>query len=226
MAIIRPGAIIGAISGNLGGVCFIAGKGAPVARQRIHKKNSQTPKQISHRAGTLFLSQSWRTLTPAQRIMWNTAATKFPVTNRLGITSFASGFSLFLKVNAISRYAFALWSNIPPDGPETIPPHVITFTASTSGNIRFTFAPSITLVYFAKIFASRPFSDVVPKHIPNKRLMAVSTGIPPNVVDVTAAFHESFGIPTPGEIVLATVSIFTPGWPPQPAVTLSATVTP
>lgn len=221
MAIFRPGSIVGAISGNLGTLNFVAGKGTPIVRKRIRKKDSQTPKQITQRSGTQTISSLWRKIPADTRLKWNTAAKKFPHKNRLGQTSQPSGFQLFFTC-AMGTWLWNRATGAPvPPAPETIALRTLTFSASASGNIRIAFNPTIFAVHLARIYASRPFSTVIPKHFPNLKHMTTSTGDVGDFVDITSEFDAAFGHPAEGEAVLATVSLFTPGWPPQASVTLS-----
>lgn len=99
MAIIRPSAIVGALSGNLAGVNFATGKSGPYARQRANRTKALSPGTLHNRARFQFLRHQWQQLTDAQRTAWRQAATNRPHINRLGLTSTLSGNSTFLQHN-------------------------------------------------------------------------------------------------------------------------------
>lgn len=103
MAIFRTGAIVGAISGALGGVVFVAGGKSAVVRPRPVTISKDSPALAIARARLQYTRNAWSTMTDLQRAAWNTLALTIPTTNRLGVTSPTNGFHLFVRFNLQRR---------------------------------------------------------------------------------------------------------------------------
>lgn len=99
MAIYKPSPLAGAISGNLGGVNFSDGKSGPILRKPIQRTRKDTVLQQANRIRHQFVRSGWRTLTDQQRTEWTQAAQTYPHSNRLGVRTRMTGFSLYLMVN-------------------------------------------------------------------------------------------------------------------------------
>lgn len=97
MAIIRPSAIVGAISGNLAGVNFATGKSGPYARQRRSTKHSLSARQVEIRAMMQIARHQWQNFDEPTRASWRQAAANRPHINRLGISSHLSGAALYIQ---------------------------------------------------------------------------------------------------------------------------------
>ena len=97
MAIFVPGATVGAISGNLGGVVFEAGGNGNVIKTRGMATNKLSQKQLAQRAKYQDTLNRWYAISEETRATWNRTARSFSITNRLGITRPISGWQLFFK---------------------------------------------------------------------------------------------------------------------------------
>lgn len=103
MAIFRPSGVVGAISGNVGGGCFVNGRGSKVLRKAKAKGASVPREQQLQRATFATVQRSWRTLSVDQQKAWATYANATPTTNRLGERAPLSGYQVFLK-NRLFNY--------------------------------------------------------------------------------------------------------------------------
>ena len=99
MAIVRPGPLVGAISGAVGGVTFVSGRGSPVVRHRPAMRTVSSPSLAAARGSMQSVRNFWKTLTDEQQDSWTTTARDTPHTNRLGVTSPISGFQLMVQTN-------------------------------------------------------------------------------------------------------------------------------
>lgn len=104
MAIFRTSAIVGAVSGNIGGACFVNGRGSKVLRQRKTKKASVPTTQQVKRNIFQRVVNEWREFTANEKEAWATYAKATPVTNRVGERSALSGYQSFLKIRMF-RYS-------------------------------------------------------------------------------------------------------------------------
>lgn len=98
MAIIRPSAIVGAISGNVGGVNFATGKGGPYVRQRRAIKRSISERQAQVRGMMQIARHQWQNFDEPTRQSWRQAAANRTHINRLGLGTHLSGAALYIKI--------------------------------------------------------------------------------------------------------------------------------
>lgn len=116
MAIYTPGPVVGAISGNLGGVSFVNGKGSKVirhARRAGRQANAQTALASSL---TARFARAWSGLTDLHRASWNTYAANRTHSNRLGVDRPLSGYQEWMKRGLqVTRNAPFLDPNPPAD---------------------------------------------------------------------------------------------------------------
>ncbi len=103
MALVKFGAAVNQVSGKIGGVVFLRGKGGNVMRSWRKGVNPQTPAQTAQRERLAWLSNAWKGLTASQRKAWDTSAEENfrQHKNRLGEVTQLTGHQLFLKVNLI-----------------------------------------------------------------------------------------------------------------------------
>lgn len=99
MAIIRPGPIVGAVSGTLGGVVFVAARRGFVVRPRPNRLHRTSPFLSASKSFMHNLRRHWSTLTADQQNLWNTSAALIQTTNALGLSSPINGFQYFIMTN-------------------------------------------------------------------------------------------------------------------------------
>lgn len=99
MALAKFGMIVTDMRGSLGGHVFSRGRSGAIARTKVTPLNPQTTFQQSVRARLASISQTWRTLTEAQRNAWNASVANFERTNVFGDSVKPTGKNLFTAVN-------------------------------------------------------------------------------------------------------------------------------
>lgn len=101
MALIRPSGLVNTISGAIGGQVFVAGKGAPIVRNRPQRKEQiQKIRTLGTESTATALSnivRLWRAQTDLVKNSWNNLAKQRPHTNRVGLQRTISGFQLFIQ---------------------------------------------------------------------------------------------------------------------------------
>ena len=107
MAIFKPSAVVGAISGTIGGVNFVSGKGSPVLRSKRARNPLRSPDALERQATFTRQAHNWSIEPETIRAQWRQAALDFPHTNRFGVTTRLSGFQLYM--------AYVQWSSTPLD---------------------------------------------------------------------------------------------------------------
>lgn len=101
MAIYRAGPVVQAISGNLGSVCFVLGKGSPIVRQRQLPDRSRTLSQKAWQAKYNYIERAWFGLTEDQKLAWLNLARQLNFADALGVSSTRQPLNIFLKYNLL-----------------------------------------------------------------------------------------------------------------------------
>lgn len=118
MAIFRPGALIGGISGKSGGAVYALGPQSAQLRTRGQPNNAVTPRQNRQRNWYMRTTKAWRELTADERTAWEQHAASKTFPNRLGqhrpLTPRQTFFAFWL---AQTPQAFPD-PNIPPTAPQ------------------------------------------------------------------------------------------------------------
>ncbi len=104
MALVKFGGGVTQMSGSIGGTTFARNSSGNYARARTTPVNPQSSRQTAVRASLAFLADAWsQDLTPAQRDAWRDYASAVVMTNRLGESTFHSGYNHFQRSNSIRK---------------------------------------------------------------------------------------------------------------------------
>lgn len=93
------GAIVVAGSGKLGGHVASRNRAGAYFRTKVTPVNPNTSSQATVRNRLTTFSQSWRSLTEAQRDAWNSAVQDYARTDIFGDIKNPSGFNLYQRLN-------------------------------------------------------------------------------------------------------------------------------
>lgn len=104
MAIVRPGGLLGPISGTLGNVTYRAKRASMIAGVRAGPKRKPSAKQLQARQALAAQAKAWGELTNAERLAWNAWADNFDVLGDPRASTAPNGFDRFL---AYARLAAA-----------------------------------------------------------------------------------------------------------------------
>lgn len=159
MAKFLAGVGFGQASGSVGGSTYSHNRFGPYIRNRAVPTNPQTASQLQARSRFGNLSQTWRTLTAAQRLAWNTQAPTVILVDALGQQYSPTGQQYFVGLNA-NRILLGLAQATTPPAQQTAA--VITsasFTAvGATGVVTVTFAPAIAASSFYELLGAAPQS--------------------------------------------------------------------
>lgn len=108
MAIVRPGALVGGISGALGSSVFANTRAGLVVRPRGVRTGAASSALALRQGDMGRVINAWNALTSAQRAAWATAALTRGLPNRLGVVRPISGFQLYCQ------YALGVYGGSPP----------------------------------------------------------------------------------------------------------------
>jgi len=115
MALIKFGALVSAASGSVSGNTYARNRFGYYCRARSKPVNPGSVYQEAIRSIIAYLTNYWHeTLTPAQRIAWETYAVAVNMKNKLGETIHLTGFNHFIRVNAVRKQCE---NSICPDAP-------------------------------------------------------------------------------------------------------------
>ncbi len=135
MAIFRPSALVGALSGKVGGAEFVIGRGAPYVRKAQHKIKHQSPSRLNAQAIYAQATRNWEALTDTQRTAWRALAQIVPAKNRLGVPRTQTAFELYMHV-AIPRLHIAPTATfLPAKDFHSTPPTGFVLTSTDAADI-------------------------------------------------------------------------------------------
>lgn len=134
MAIFTTGAIIGSISGKLGGLVFVNGKKQGVVRPRPGSPRNRSERQVNALSRFCDLQRAWADLSDDQRLTWAVTARGTQIANRLGKASPPGPFQLFVKENAKLQLGPGTLIEEPPVRPISEPPRLVVVDFEASGN--------------------------------------------------------------------------------------------
>lgn len=143
MALITPGALVGQISGRIGGTIFSHNQGGNYVRNGTIPSNPQTAAQTEIRAITASNAAAWQALATAGKDSWNSWAESnagAEYVNRLGLINALSGQQAYVRINNRLAYAGQVPITAPPSGAE---PVAVTAFSMTYEND----APNITITF-------------------------------------------------------------------------------
>lgn len=203
MAICTASPIVGAISGNLGGVNFAQTRYGPVIRRALQRTDKKTTPQLASRARAIRITQYWSTITEAQRQTWISAAAGITFPNRLGRHRHLSGFQLFCFNQFGLPESAAPWPLAPEYLTRGTPPADIVLSASAAGavSVAWTHISPLGLT-FVHFFGARSVSNRPHFHFKNWRWLYVDQYAPGARNQVlTAEWDVALAHPLEGELV-------------------------
>jgi hypothetical protein len=105
MALIKFGGGITEMRGSIAGNTFARNRSGNYVRSRTKPVNPNSTSQVLARSAVGLLAQRWRvTLSDAQRLAWKTYADAVAILNKLGETTYLSGFNHYIRSNAYLAY--------------------------------------------------------------------------------------------------------------------------
>lgn len=143
MALVKFGNGVAAMSGKVDGTVFSRNTYGAIARGWAKPVDPKTDKQMSIRAAFSTQSQTWRTLTAAQRNAWISLASTVTFVNRLGENIFLTGQAMFVKLNNNLISAGGTQITVAPAYTiPSAPTAVSTAVASGAGTVSVIFTPT------------------------------------------------------------------------------------
>jgi len=137
MALVKFGAGIVQMSGSIAGTTHARNRFGNYIRPRTKPVNPNSSRQGLIRSALSYLAIYWsETLSAANRIGWNTYAAAVAMKNRLGETTYMTGFNHFLRANIVRTQ---LGQNLVTDAPTvlSLPDKDSTFALAAYADTQF-----------------------------------------------------------------------------------------
>ena len=224
MAIFKPGALVGGISGSLGGVTFVSGPRSPVVRHRPARPRPKGAGIEAQQALMNLLQLEWAGFTDAERAAWRAAATTYQRSNRLSQSAPLTGIQMFLKVNLEAGPSGAPFFPAPNVTGTSEGPRDFSVSLSAAGALTWTanppfgFGSAIFFVY-AKVLFSTTKPKFTPKMVFLGRFAVASLGD-----DMRTEIEARWGPPIEGQVIICGCSSMGGGLYRSPILTLIETV--
>ena len=143
MAIFTPGAVIGQISGRVGGYVFSRNRGGSYVRNGSVPSTVVTEKALLYKSYLAAASQAWTALTDAERLSWTVWAQSKTSTNRLGRSISLNGQNWFVSLNSRLAAAGETMLTVPPVTSSPVGVVISAFTVDAGvGATQVTFTPA------------------------------------------------------------------------------------
>ena len=209
MALIRPGGLVGQISGRLGGDVFSHNRYGQYVRAGTNPVTSTTSYALAAKAHMTSATQSWQGLTAAQKLAWNAWSTTNPTLNRLGETIHLTGHAAFVGLNA---RILAIPTGIQTDPPIVSAPTPLISLSLTAdiGPGAFEFAynatplPATQRLWIKACVLDSTGINYVENYL---RLIGTSASEQASPFDPQTLLQARFGELQVGQIIVATVSV-------------------
>lgn len=209
MAIIREGALIGGISGSLGGLTFANSGNGTVVKHRPIKVRKHSRTQMLRRAAMERIHSGWIGLTAKEKNAWIWVSRMGRVPNRLGVERYLSAYQWFVAMNVpYMMYVPGGLVRWPPAYGRLEVPYDLDVVGSAGGSIDVTFVLASTPLgtVDVMIYGARPQVFVKQKRTWRWRFLdARSLGGGAQNEDITTEFDAAFGHPRIGELILVKV---------------------
>jgi hypothetical protein len=102
MALVKFGGGVIDMRGSIAGNTFARNRSGNYVRARTKPVNPNSVLQVAMRTYMAFLTSRWHdTISASQRIAWNSYANAVSMKNRLGESTFLSGFNHYIRVNTV-----------------------------------------------------------------------------------------------------------------------------
>lgn len=202
MAIYRPSATIGAVSGALGGAVF-RHAGAPTLAARPIRKQTASNPQADRQADYHNIQNAWRDLTDAQRLQWTQIARQNPIINRLGLPRQLTAQEYYTRTNLTAILAAGALQDTPEADYGAAPLTTLNIdTAQTNGIVITCFQNADeyalgTVIVRAAFLINKPLTKH-PRHWRTVWGGVLTTGPPGGA----ATLYPNAGTPDPTRYVL------------------------
>lgn len=207
---VTPGPLVGQMSGRLGSAIASHNKGGPYFRNGTIPVTSTTSYALAAKARLGSQSQSWTSLSAANRQAWEEWAAQNPIVDRLGFQRILSGIAAFNQINTRLGAAGQTLLTTPPiiaspgslltlvvDGDIGAGDMDLTFTATPLG--------AGQMLWIRACLVDSPAINNVNSLL---RFIGVSAAAETSPFDIETLVTNRFGTPVVGQTLHVFVSVF------------------
>jgi hypothetical protein len=202
MARVKLAVFIADLAGKIGSVVATRSHYGLSLRERVIPSNPKSSYQSTYRSRMTTLSQGWKALTDAQRLVWETLAGTLKATNVFGETAMYNGFNTYVQLNS---NRLLIGKTILSDAPAaTYPTALTSFTIATNtvAALSLTFGASplpaknhLVINGTPGISAGKSFVGSLLRHF------KVSIPAATTPIDAHASYLARFGARVAGQVV-------------------------
>jgi len=210
MALIRPGGLVGQISGRLGGDVYSHNRYGQYVRAGSNPVTSTTSYALAAKARMTSVTQGWQSRTAAQKLAWNAWATTNPTINRLGESIHLTGHAAYVGINTRLLSCGVVQITTPPIEAAPAPLATLSLAADIGPGV-FEFAYTTTPLAAADyLWINACVLDSTGiNYVENYlRLVGVSAAAQASPFDPQTLIEARFGAVAVDQIIVATVSVF------------------
>lgn len=203
------GAIIVDGRGKIGGHVASKNRAGSYMRTKVTPVNKNTASQANVRSRLAGISQSWRSLTAAQRAAWNAAVQDFKKTNIFGDLLSPSGFNLYQRLNN-NLVAVGQAQIVTPPLPVGVDyfSELSVAAVAATGVVTVTFSPAIPVGAAVKLFATAPMSAGKSYIKSEFRIIDILTNTDVSPFTATTVYSDKFGAPSEAGQKIAIKAVF------------------
>lgn len=210
MALVRPGGLLGGISGRVGNIVGARNAAGDYIRAGTVPTTSTTSYALAQKARFAQASQAWQSLTDAQRQAWNEWAPQQTALNRIGQTITQKGSVMYTGIYARMAGAGLTPITAPPIVPAPAPISISSFSADIgAGDFEIVFAtsplPANVRLYYRACVVNSVGVNFVNNYL---RFIGTSASAATTPQDPQALIEARFGTLIVGQKVILFVSTF------------------
>ena len=190
----KYGAIVVDGSGKINGFVASKNKSGSYFRTKTSPTQPRTPDQLAVRSLLASLSQSWRSLTQAQRDAWNGATSLYKSSNVFGDMKELSGFNLYQRINNnLTQLGSALVTTPPlPAANDSFDSLALTYAVGTPA-LSLAFTRTGGHASHVKVMATAPQSAGKSYVQGEYRQISILAGAATSPANLLSAYTAKFG---------------------------------
>lgn len=203
MASVKWSGLVSEMKGVLNGSVLSVGYGGQHIRNRVSGggKTSERWDAVKQRLATV--TQSWRTLSPAQQTGWQSMAASYPYIDKFGNPQTPSGYQLYVTLNS-NRLQIGLAMLTTPIAPKAFwDPTPVTFYQAGSGTMLMSYSPNtaISAQTYLQVFATPAISTGITTPLRNMKRIDYFDDKTSSPFNLALNWVKSFGLmPTDGRV--------------------------
>lgn len=205
MGLLKLSGLLTDMGGKFNGSVIQRNKAGIIIRNNHWKAPQQFPKWQNQKSEFAVVANGWRTLSDAQRLLWEAMASSYPATNRFGDVYTPSGFQLYMTLNGTLQAAGQTLLLVPLAPAVVFDQGANTLVLGPAPSIIVNITNNMGANDGIQIYASRPLSAGSGIRDGSFSLMLFDDNIAALAFDITALYLAKFGQPPIGTKIFSKV---------------------